>query len=355
MPARARSRPSGPGAGRAGGTRGPGLRLIAAPAAAIVLAVAGATAAGALTSQTGAKDVIIWTASNGTIRAPGNDTIYDRGGHNTILGGAGNNDIYPGPGDDVHGGPGVNAVLYANRTEPVNVTLDNQANDGAAGDGDNIHTDIEQIYGGSGDNQLIGDLAPNAPPETIVGGSGDNHIVGGSGHNHLYGGPGKDYINSFDGKVDVVVCGSGDGTAMADAFDVVINCKHRVPPPRITSPVLYTLIFIASPPVTTVSALSVSDIPSGGIVEIRCHGVGCPFAVKRPRLRSGQRQIELAGLLRGSRLHVGAQLELRITKPNVILKNAIGKVLTLTMQRDAAAAEAHLCLSPGSSTPARSC
>lgn len=262
-----------------------------------------------------------------------NDTIYGTPGDDVIYGGAGNDDIDGGPGaDDIHGGPGFDAALYGGRTTSVIVTLDNLANDGQAGEGDNVHTDVEQIYGGSGSDRLVGDLVSNAPAELIDGGPGNDFIVGGSGENHLYGGAGNDYMNSFNGKVDVVNCGSGNDRVVADASDVVVDCERRVPPPQITSRVNYAARFFGSPTVTVFDGLTVGDVPVGGSVEVICRGGGCPFGVKRPRLGASQRQVSLTGLFRGRRLRARAQLEVRITKPNVILKNAIGEVVVITMQ-----------------------
>jgi Ca2+-binding RTX toxin-like protein len=328
-----------------------GSRRIASVAGLCAVVLGASTAAVAASSGSATKNVIVFTASNSTINVPGNDTVYDLGSHNTILGGGGNNDIYPGPGDDVHGGRGVNAVLYTERSSAVAVTLDNKPNDGTTGDAANIHTDVEQIYGGSGDNRLIGDLQPGAPSELIQGGSGNNFIVGGSGRNRIYGGPGKNTINSFNGKVDVVNCGGGNSTVTPDAFDILIGCRHRASPPRITSPIDFTFSFKGD--LTAVLVLNVRGVPNKARLEVRCNGGGCPFSVKRPKLRHGS--TALAPLFSGAHLHAGARIEIRITKPNIVLQNAIGKVDVFTMGHDAAPSLSKLCLSPGTSKPSRSC
>jgi Ca2+-binding RTX toxin-like protein len=327
------------------------LRPVPSLATAIVL-LAGAAAAAAVgeSSRTSDRTVVVWTRSGSTISVPGNSTIYDLGSHNTILGGAGNNDIYPGPGDDVHGGHATNAVLYTGTSAPVTVTLDNLPNDGVSGEDDNVHTDVEQLYGGRGDNRLIGDLRPGAPDELIQGGAGRNYLVGGSGHNRIYAGPGVNTINSFNGKVDVVVC-DGRSTVEPDAFDTLVNCRRRVAPPHVNSPIDYTFSYTASS--TSVRVLTVRGVPRGGSVEVRCHGGGCPFGRRQPKLRHGA--VALAALFGHSPLAPGATLEILITKPNIVLRNAIGKVDLFTMGRDAPPTLTRLCLPPGVAAPLRAC
>lgn len=158
------------------------------------------------------------------------DAIYAGSGTETINAGAGNDTIYPGPGPDtVSGGAGVDAVVYTGAT-PVDVSLDNKANDGAAGQDQNIESDVEDIYGGDGADTLIGDAADN----TIDGGGGNDYISGGGGNNALYGGPGNDTIDARNGKQDVIDCGPGDDTVIADAKGVDIiakDCENVEYPP----------------------------------------------------------------------------------------------------------------------------
>jgi Ca2+-binding RTX toxin-like protein len=96
----------------------------------------------------------------------GNDTLHGNGGNDRLNGGTG--------ADNMFGGEGIDTVTYADRTAGVNVSLDNVANDGTAalasaiGEGDNAHSDIENIVGGKGNDRLIGSDAAN----TISGGDG---------------------------------------------------------------------------------------------------------------------------------------------------------------------------------------
>jgi Ca2+-binding RTX toxin-like protein len=120
------------------------------------------------------------------------DKLTGDAGPNTLSGGSGA-DTLDGRGgaDDYSGGPGEDAADYASRSADVAVTLDDQPNDGVAGEGDNVHTDVEDITGGSGDDRLTGDPAAN----DIVGGPGDDVIDGGLGPDVMAGGPGTDTVD----------------------------------------------------------------------------------------------------------------------------------------------------------------
>jgi Ca2+-binding RTX toxin-like protein len=59
--------------------------------------------------------------------------------------------------NDFRGGAGRDTMHYddAKHDKGVTVSLDDQANDGAAGEGDNIHSDIENVLGGAGDDTFL--------------------------------------------------------------------------------------------------------------------------------------------------------------------------------------------------------
>jgi Ca2+-binding RTX toxin-like protein len=328
-------------------------RLVAL-AGALVLVAGGVGEAASPPSPTAAKNTVIVPASDPTFQVPsGNNAVYIPSGTHTIIGGPGNNDIYPGVGshDDIIGSSGITAVVYAGRTASVSVTLDGKANDGQTGEDDNIHANVQEIYGGNGGDHLIGDLKPGAPPETIVGGSGNNYIVGGSGRNYIFAGTGTNFVNSFNGQVDIVDCTGGNTTVEADSSDVLINCRHHKSPPKITSLVGFTFFF--GPTSTRVGQLTVSKIPSGGTVEVTCHGGGCPFSTETPRLDG--RRVALTPLFHNASVQAGGQIEVRITKPNIVSQNAIGKVDLFTIKPGAPPALTKLCLPPGAGTPMQSC
>src|SRR5439155_16460808 len=101
----------------------------------------------------------------------GDDILVGGAGHDSLDGGPGNDQEYGGDGSDTfkQSGPGPNGadllvggdgtnntVSYASRTGSVSVSLDGQANDGAAGEGDTVNVDIRKVIGGKGNDTLQG-------------------------------------------------------------------------------------------------------------------------------------------------------------------------------------------------------
>ena len=155
---------------------------------------------------------------------PGPDAIYGLAGNDLINGAAGDDELDGGPGADIiGGGPGQDSVSYAG-PEPVAVSLDGVADDGVAGQGANVGADVEDIYGGGGNDTLAG----NAGVNTIDGGAGDDAITPGAGRDSSFGDAGDDTIFSRDGEADVVDCGPGNDIAHVDRFDFVSGCEQRV-------------------------------------------------------------------------------------------------------------------------------
>ena len=242
-----------------------------------------------LTVNVGSGNDLAWntTATPATITgSDGNDNLLGNSGADVLIGCAGNDSLNGGAGadvltdtffncagsgndtfdggtgpDNILGGPGTDTVTYAGRTAPVFVTLDGSANDGEAGEGDSVSTDIENITGGSGGDELsggpgantlnggnggdviVGEASPDSSGpggnDTILGGAGDDALNGGDGNNLLLGqdgadmvqggsgtdnidlGNGDDQVDALDGAVDSVNCGAGDDFGQADTSDAV--------------------------------------------------------------------------------------------------------------------------------------
>jgi Ca2+-binding RTX toxin-like protein len=180
--------------------------------------------------------------------ARGNDTLnggsgpdYLEGdaGNDTLNGNAGQDELAADPGaDDLHGGADFDFIEYS--AEPysgtaapsVNVSLDDLANDGMTGQdgpgvngagvaGDNVHSDVEEVYGSSGDDTLTGNAGFNA----LDGNPGNDTIDGGGGQDFLVGDRGDDVIQARDEAQDVVECDAGNDTATTDNIDVVSECE----------------------------------------------------------------------------------------------------------------------------------
>jgi hypothetical protein len=259
---------------------------------------------GSMVADLGAgDDTFLSRDTNATVVAqggPGNDTF--EGGINVdhFFGGEGDDKLDGGPkgGDDLHGeggndtlkgdhpsdhgifadvldgGAGVDTLtdyVYSGdpgSAPPISVTLDGQANDGRAGENDNVVT-VERIVSSSagsftGDDAANEFVAPevgaagvliglggndtliagDAHGDKVDGGAGDDLIEGGFGDDTLVGGPGRDTVNGDrksrcneyhcdylglgndtidvrDGAIDSVTCGVGTDRVIADADDVV--------------------------------------------------------------------------------------------------------------------------------------
>jgi Ca2+-binding RTX toxin-like protein len=134
-------------------------------------------------------------------------------GRDTVEGGAGDDVLgVEGPGhleaDALSGGPGVDAVSYASRLNPLNVSLDGRANDGETGEGDNVAADVEVLTGGAESDTLTG----SAGRDTIDGGPGDDFVDGLAGDDRLAGGAGDSGSDSVFGGAgaDTLLGGPGD-------------------------------------------------------------------------------------------------------------------------------------------------
>ena len=168
----------------------------------------------------------------------GDDTIIGSQFADSIDGGNGNDTLLGGLGSDtIVGGAGVDTVSYADRTNPVKVSLDAthlwvSGQNGEVNENDVLGTDIENLTGGAGDDFLRG----NASANIIHGGAGNDTIEGGLGNDSLYGEAGNDLIYGGAGN-DMLVGGAGtdslyggDGDDFLDASDnpaladTVIEC-----------------------------------------------------------------------------------------------------------------------------------
>jgi len=120
------------------------------------------------------------------------DVLNGNNGANTLNGGPGDDVLDGALGADVLiGGGGVDSVSYANRTEDLSITLDGLADDGEAGEADNVNADIENVTGGLGDDVIRGSAAAN----TLFGGPGDDILDGAGGADLLSGGIGVDTVD----------------------------------------------------------------------------------------------------------------------------------------------------------------
>ncbi len=202
----------------------------------------------------------------------GADQLLSEEGSDTLDGGPGDDELQPddlddgdpaGTGDVVLGGPGRDLLqLVDSSQDQLRASLDDVADDGGPGEGDDYRSDLEDVQGARGaSNTIIGTPGPNRitiisddrVPNTIVGGDGDDVLTGGGGSDSLDGGPGNDQlvggafddllvggpgldsldgdgdtlfpgndrIEARDGVAEAINCGIGADTAIIDATDTV--------------------------------------------------------------------------------------------------------------------------------------
>ncbi len=99
---------------------------------------------------------------------------------------------------------------------PVTVTLDGVANDGRAGEGDNVGLDVEEI-GGSPANDVIS-AAGTTTGRRLGGGGGDDALTGGAGDDVLFGADGADQLAGGAGN-DALRSGEESGAPAPDRLD----------------------------------------------------------------------------------------------------------------------------------------
>ena len=158
----------------------------------------------------------------------GNDTANGGSGSDVLRGEGGNDELSGKGGDDVmdggtgadkfFGGHGVDTVDYSSRTasQHVTVTLDNNANDGQSGEGDNVKDTVENLVGGAGNDNFSSPSNSNAfnsfwgndGHDNLTGGGGDDNLDGGNGHDVIDGGEGNDWVTAGAGY-DVLRGGNG--------------------------------------------------------------------------------------------------------------------------------------------------
>jgi Ca2+-binding RTX toxin-like protein len=244
------------------------VRLAYLAAAALIGAlIVPAAPAHAAPTCNGLPVTITGTAGNDTITGTaGADVISAGAGNDTVFGLDGNDTVCLGPGNDVLNGGGgedtmvadavpdgrdvlsgdVEDVTYAARTTPVNVTLDGVANDGAAGENDNIPPSVSRVLGGSAADVINSAAAPfqtfleGGPGNDrlsgnfgLFGGVGDDiltftgtgagSLFGGDGNDTITGGPSTDNIGGGNGNDTLIGGGDQDSMFGGPGNDILIG------------------------------------------------------------------------------------------------------------------------------------
>jgi Ca2+-binding RTX toxin-like protein len=168
------------------------------------------------------NDVLIGGALNDTmIGGFGNDVLLGRGGNDTALALA-----FLDGRDTYSGGLGSDTTSYAARFGAVNVSLNGIANDGAPGELDNNLADVENAFGGSGNDVLVGNAANNVLSgnngnDVLSGLAGNDVLLGGNGNDVLNGGVGNDVLNGGNGNDRIFGLAGNDTISGLAGNDVV--------------------------------------------------------------------------------------------------------------------------------------
>lgn len=207
----------------------------------------------------GGNDVVRGGGGDDRLKGGDGNDVQDGGDGNDILG---QDDTHSGA-DDLRGGSGSDELWFASHAPGITVTLDEQANDGVPGEGDNVHADFEKYALSPGDDTFVGsaardvvdglngndvlhgaggddELVTTSGNDQLFGEGGDDLLIAGGGNDTLDGGPGRDSffgdyrecsayscpagadrILARDGEVDTVSCGAGADIAQLDDVDVV--------------------------------------------------------------------------------------------------------------------------------------
>ncbi len=125
----------------------------------------------------------------------GDDTLTGNAAGNVIRGVGGDDTIAGGAGRDIiDGGGGTDTATYADHPTAVAVSLDGLANDGTAGELDNV-INTENLIGGGGNDTLTGSAGPNF----IRGLGGNDQLRGLAGNDLLIGDTGTDFADGGAG------------------------------------------------------------------------------------------------------------------------------------------------------------
>jgi Ca2+-binding RTX toxin-like protein len=172
---------------------------------------------GAIRVAGGAGNDHIENLANGFIQfdgGDGNDTLMTGPTASAYLLGGGGSDLMASSG----GCCAITSYSDHDRTG-VRVTLDATANDGVAGEGDDVRT--SGVVGSPGPDVIVGDASANS-----LTGSGGADVLDGGGGDDSIDATVQDAQGGPDGP-DTVTCGAGNDEVVADSNDKVgVDCER---------------------------------------------------------------------------------------------------------------------------------
>jgi len=252
----------------------------------------------------GGNDVLRGGSGNDRLEGgPGVDSLDGAAGNDAELGGDGNDTFSqgrsPNGADGLQGGGGVDQVGYGKRKASIAVSLDGVANDGEAGEGDNVGTDVEGVGGGTRADTIIGSAAQNS----IDGGAGNDFVDGRAGVDSLSGGRGADRIGSRDLSVDRVDCGAEGDRVRANFGDRVARDCEVV---GLSAPIHVRPVRARLAGTGSLTVLVTCDATAFG----RCAGRVVVNTARRVLTAQGRRRVRIGS--KGFRLDPGTSKEIRV-------------------------------------------
>jgi Ca2+-binding RTX toxin-like protein len=186
-----------------------------------------------ITGGEGSDNLVAGPATRSLVGNGGNDMLLASTGRSDLLGGTGNDQLLGGNGTDfLQGGPGADFLSGGDGLDEVNyggdaplrLSIGDGANDGAAGEGDDIRSDVESLTGGQGDDVLIGDDGRNR----LIAYGGQDVLRGEGGPDRLYGWDDGDELDPGAG-LDQVYAGSEDLPLLEDGEVDTLSCRREAP------------------------------------------------------------------------------------------------------------------------------
>jgi hypothetical protein len=159
------------------------------------------------------------------VGSPEGESLLGQDGDDDIAAGGGNDSLAGGAGTDLlSGGPGHDEASYAGAVTPLRLSIGDGPNDGAAGEGDDIQADVEDLIGGSGADVMIGTAEANR----LVGLGGADRMFGGDGPDALLGAGDGDRLDAGRGS-DSVIAGGRDRLLLDDGDRDRTDCRSSAP------------------------------------------------------------------------------------------------------------------------------
>src|SRR6266508_609314 len=162
----------------------------------------------------------------------GCELVFDGPCENVLLGGRGDDMLRVEGRFRMDGGPGGDSmesgiVDYSTRVNPVTVDGDGVADDGEAGEGDNVASSVFEALGGSAGDTFSGGVnarggrgnntfTAGVGAHVFEGQAGDDVCLGSATRDFCEGGPGDDVIRARDGIRDRIPGGRGFDRARVD-------------------------------------------------------------------------------------------------------------------------------------------